>query len=49
PENKLAKVKKDEKKLPATGESVNPFFTAAAFAVIAGVGMVAVSSKRKED
>lgn len=48
-EDKPAEAKKDEKKLPSTGEAANPFFTAAAFAVMASAGMVAVSSKRKED
>ncbi|WP_280641421.1 albumin-binding GA domain-containing protein [Streptococcus dysgalactiae] len=48
-EDKPAEAKKDEKKLPSTGETANPFFTAAAFAVMASAGMVAVSSKRKED
>ncbi|WP_052123803.1 albumin-binding GA domain-containing protein [Streptococcus phocae] len=35
--------------LPSTGEATNPFFTAAAMAVMAGAGMVAFSAKRKED
>ncbi|CRH91900.1 Immunoglobulin G-binding protein H precursor [Chlamydia trachomatis] len=48
-ENKPLEAKKDGKQLPSTGESVNPFFTAAALAVIAGAGMVAVGSKRKEN
>ncbi|VHF65004.1 antiphagocytic cell surface-anchored fibrinogen-and IgG Fc-binding protein SzM [Streptococcus pyogenes] len=35
--------------LPSTGEATHPFFTAAALAVIAGAGVMAVASKRKED
>lgn len=35
--------------LPSTGDKANPFFTAAALAVMASAGMVAVSRKRKED
>ncbi|WP_313769781.1 albumin-binding GA domain-containing protein [Streptococcus dysgalactiae] len=35
--------------LPTTGEGSNPFFTAAALAVMAGAGALAVTSKRKED
>ncbi|WP_411863194.1 albumin-binding GA domain-containing protein [Streptococcus dysgalactiae] len=35
--------------LPTTGEGSNPFFTAAALAVMAGAGALAVASKRKED
>nr|WP_268741214.1 LPXTG cell wall anchor domain-containing protein [Streptococcus ictaluri] len=46
---KKAEAKKEEKQLPSTGNATNPFFTAAAIAVMAGAGMVAVSSKRKED
>ncbi len=44
--------KEDAKKavtLPTTGEGSNPFFTAAALAVMAGAGALAVASKRKED
>ncbi|WAI93372.1 M-like protein SCM-2 [Streptococcus dysgalactiae] len=41
-------VKKDEKNLPSTGETVNPFFTAAALTVMATAG-VAVVAKRKEE
>ncbi|MGT2935336.1 YSIRK signal domain/LPXTG anchor domain surface protein [Streptococcus castoreus] len=48
-EEKKAETKKDGKKLPSTGDATNPFFTAAAFAVMASAGMVAVSSKRKEN
>ncbi|VHA76893.1 LPXTG cell wall anchor domain-containing protein [Streptococcus pyogenes] len=35
--------------LPSTGEATHPFFTAAALAVMAGAGVMAVASKRKED
>ncbi|HEP1414116.1 TPA: LPXTG cell wall anchor domain-containing protein [Streptococcus pyogenes] len=35
--------------LPATGETAHPLFTAAALAVMAGAGVMAVASKRKED
>ncbi|KPJ22256.1 LPXTG cell wall anchor domain-containing protein, partial [Streptococcus phocae] len=40
---------KAEHQLPSTGESTNPFFTAAAVAVMASAGVLAVSAKRKED
>ncbi|QZT26565.1 YSIRK-type signal peptide-containing protein [Streptococcus dysgalactiae] len=48
PEAKKEDAKKAET-LPTTGEGSNPFFTAAALAVMAGVGALAVASKRKED
>ncbi|VTS28398.1 SclB protein [Streptococcus pseudoporcinus] len=35
--------------LPSTGDKVNPFFTAAALAVMAGAGVVATGIKRKKD
>ena len=41
-------MKKANNQLPSTGEVVNPFFTAAALAVMATAG-VAVVAKRKED
>ncbi len=41
-------MKKANNQLPSTGEAVNPFFTAAALAVMATAG-VAVVAKRKED
>ncbi|CCW40973.1 YSIRK signal domain/LPXTG anchor domain surface protein [Streptococcus agalactiae] len=47
--NKALVVKKDTKKLPSTGDSTNPFFTAAAVAIMASAGVIAVASKRKED
>ncbi|WP_331274531.1 LPXTG cell wall anchor domain-containing protein [Streptococcus equi] len=34
--------------LPATADTANPFFTAAALAVIACAGQLAIVSKRKE-
>lgn len=40
-------MKKTTNQLPATGEAVNPFFTAAALAVMATAGVVAI--KRKEN
>uniref|UniRef100_UPI001FAAFB02 LPXTG cell wall anchor domain-containing protein n=1 Tax=Streptococcus dysgalactiae TaxID=1334 RepID=UPI001FAAFB02 len=50
---KKPEAKKEEAKkaatLPTTGEGSNPFFTAAALAVMAGAGALAVASKRKED
>nr|CAA82764.1 streptococcal surface protein [Streptococcus dysgalactiae] len=53
PEAKKEEAKKEEAKkaatLPTTGEGSNPFFTAAALAVMAGAGALAVASKRKED
>ncbi|BCK48051.1 albumin-binding GA domain-containing protein [Streptococcus dysgalactiae subsp. equisimilis] len=48
PEAKKEDAKKAET-LPTTGEGSNPFFTAAALAVMAGAGALAVASKRKED
>ncbi len=48
PEAKKEDTKKAET-LPTTGEGSNPFFTAAALAVMAGAGALAVASKRKED
>ncbi|MFP7775225.1 albumin-binding GA domain-containing protein [Streptococcus dysgalactiae] len=48
PEAKKEEAKKAET-LPTTGEGSNPFFTAAALAVMAGAGALAVASKRKED
>ena len=48
PEAKKEEAKKAET-LPTTGEGSNPFFTAAALAVMAGAGALAVTSKRKED
>ncbi|SQF66143.1 YSIRK-type signal peptide-containing protein [Streptococcus dysgalactiae] len=42
-------VKKDEKKLPSTGETVNPFFTAAALAVMATAGVAAVAKRKEEN
>lgn len=42
-----AEMKKTTNQLPATGEAVNPFFTAAALAVMATAGVVAI--KRKEN
>ncbi|WP_221913405.1 albumin-binding GA domain-containing protein [Streptococcus halichoeri] len=35
--------------LPSTGDSANPFFTAAAFAVMTSAGMVTLAAKRKEN
>ncbi|GFG41469.1 YSIRK-type signal peptide-containing protein [Streptococcus canis] len=48
PETKKEEAKKAET-LPTTGEGSNPFFTAAALAVMASAGALAVASKRKED
>lgn len=42
-----AEMKKTTNQLPATGEAVNPFFTAAALAVMATAGVAAI--KRKEN
>lgn len=42
-------VKKDEKKLPSTGETVNPFFTAAALTVLASAGVAAVAKRKEEN
>ncbi|WP_424153997.1 LPXTG cell wall anchor domain-containing protein [Streptococcus porcinus] len=35
--------------LPSTGDSINPFFTAAALAVLAGAGMLATTIKTKKE
>ncbi|HEK9483184.1 TPA: LPXTG cell wall anchor domain-containing protein, partial [Streptococcus equi subsp. equi] len=48
-EEKKAAPKQDTNKLPSTGEATNPFFTAAALAVMAGAGVAAVSTRRKEN
>ncbi len=36
------------KHLPATGETTNPFFTAAAVAVMTSAGLLTLSAKRRE-
>ncbi|HEL1092651.1 TPA: YSIRK-type signal peptide-containing protein [Streptococcus equi subsp. zooepidemicus] len=43
------KDKQKAKTLPTTGEKANPFFTAAALAIMAGAGALAVTSKRQQD
>lgn len=43
------KDKEKAKTLPTTGEKANPFFTAAALAIMAGAGALAVTSKRQQD
>ncbi|WP_436801838.1 YSIRK-type signal peptide-containing protein [Streptococcus dysgalactiae subsp. dysgalactiae] len=42
-------IAKDEKKLPSTGETVNPFFTAAALPVMATAGVAAVAKRKEEN
>ncbi|HEL1351539.1 TPA: YSIRK-type signal peptide-containing protein [Streptococcus equi subsp. zooepidemicus] len=53
PATKTASAKQKDKQkaktLPTTGEKANPFFTAAALAIMAGAGAVAVTSKRQQD
>lgn len=53
-DGKAAPVAKSETKaatnqLPSTGETANPFFTAAAMAVIATAGVVAVAKRKEEN
>lgn len=43
------KDKEKAKTLPTTGEKANPFFTAAALAIMASAGALAVTSKRQQD
>ncbi|UFR17389.1 LPXTG cell wall anchor domain-containing protein [Streptococcus equi subsp. zooepidemicus] len=43
------KDKQKAKTLPTTGEKANPFFTAAALAIMASAGALAVTSKRQQD
>ncbi|HEL0687853.1 TPA: YSIRK-type signal peptide-containing protein [Streptococcus equi subsp. zooepidemicus] len=53
PATKTAPAKQKDKQkartLPTTGEKANPFFTAAALAIMAGAGALAVTSKRQQD
>lgn len=46
---KAEETKKADQHLPVTGEKVNPFFTGVALSIIASAGMVAYSTKRKEN
>ncbi|HEL0560848.1 TPA: LPXTG cell wall anchor domain-containing protein, partial [Streptococcus equi subsp. zooepidemicus] len=46
--DKPAVPKAMEHKLPSTGEATAPFFTAAALAVLASLGVAVVSRKRKK-